>query len=41
MSVFEASGPDAESVEVARRSYLAYVDKELSSSINFPKSPLD
>jgi len=28
MSVFEASGPDAESVEVARRSYLAYVDKD-------------
>jgi ketosteroid isomerase-like protein len=28
MSVFEASGPDTKSVEVARRSYLAYVDKD-------------
>ena len=28
MSVFEVSGPGAESVEVARRSYLAYVDKD-------------
>jgi ketosteroid isomerase-like protein len=28
MSVLEASGRDIESVEVARRSYLAYVDKD-------------
>jgi ketosteroid isomerase-like protein len=28
MSVFKASSPDTESVEVARRSYLAYVDKD-------------